>query len=388
MKKITLFLAAMAITLNAAATEYPVEYLDGLEFEWMGGDLFLPAPTGKTANAYYLGPVFIANTQDPDYDSTRSFDDVWLDIIKEDAYELNSNATNPSNTKHDDYEFAGFKAGYDDENIYIFIKYVDTEAVPLGTIIERMEIGVSPYVKLDAARTPTISGTPAPGLEYFRFIELGAYKIVTSWEGSVLSISTITVEFRGCAESTQANLGIDFADIVVDSHTPTNNSSEVSLIVTIPFVSLSNFMTGAGEFTYEDWLVVNDGKGISLDLKVNDVDGDDADLNTSRDYWWSCPPSLVEGMGDLSYYSTSSSGMLKAVPKGGVSTDNTNTQPGNIKVTSDKIIFNNPADVKIYSAASGALILNAANQTEVLTTGLGAGIYIVEADGEVAKFAK
>ena len=381
MKKITLFLAAMAITLNVAATDFPTAYLSGFGFEWMGAGYLLETPTGKTANAYYLGPQFIADMSDDDF--TTSFDDIWLDIITEDAYEL-SDVSAAGNTYKQgvDHDFAGFKAGYDDENIYIFINYIDDEVPPAGTDVEQIELGISPYFRLETyGATPSVQSEdfngPAPAVEYFRFIELGAYKITASLGGSLLSVMKVSVVDRSCVD------GISPFEIFVNSHTDARNPSDIRLVVTIPLRSLTNELAGDDYFTLQDWLTVNDGQGISLDLKVEDIDrGDTVD---PRFYWWSCPPNSPQE-GDLSYYSTSSSGMLKAVPV--ISNESADAQPSNIKVTSDMILLTNPANVKIYSAASGALILNVANETKVLTSGLAAGIYIVEANGEVAKFAK
>ena len=384
MKKITLFLAAMAITLNVVATDYPPQFLSGFGFEWMGAGEYLPTPTGKTANAYYLGEHFVADMADDDF--STSWDDVWLDIIEEEAYTLSATAAGGNMIKQGvDYVAAEFKVGYDAENIYIFLNYIDDEIPPAGTDIEQIEIGISPYFRLEtngatpSVQTPDYTG-PAPALEYFRFIELGAYKIVASLGGSLLSITYLSVEHRSCTDGPQPQL-----EVFVNSHTDSNNPSDIRVVVTIPLRSLTNELEGDSYFSYDDWLLVNDGEGISLDLKVEDIDrGEDA--SNVRFYWWSCPTDSPQS-GDLSYYSTSSGGMLKAVPYI-ISNDNADAQPSNIKVTSDMILLTNPANVKIYNAASGALVLNVANETKVLTSGLGAGIYIVEANGEVAKFAK
>ena len=379
MKKITLFLAAMAITLNVAATDYPSAFLDGFPCDWFGAGEYLAEPTGKTANAYYLGEHFYADQDDPDFNGI-TFDDVWNDVIKEPAYELNTSAAN-GKVKVGDYEFAGFKAGYDSENIYIFVNYIDDDNPPLGSDIEQLELGISPYYKLEADRTPTVDGADAPALQYIRFLELGAYKVTASLGGSLISIANLSVEHRTAADVPNPDL-----NVFVNSQTNPMTPSDIRLIITLPFMSLTNNMTGSGDyFSLKEWFELNESQGgISLDLKIEDVDRNEADTDV-RYYWWSCP-ALNNGQDDISYYSTSSSGMLKAMPK--ISTDDVDVQPSNIKVTPEMILLTNPADVKIYSAASGALIFSQANATSVSTSILTAGIYIVEANGEVAKFAK
>jgi hypothetical protein len=232
----------------------------------------LPAeePTRKQAISSHVAP-FDAQTSD--------FDLVWSKIPG-DGNKLGDAGSRLGLAASDkgDADFSGsFKTICDDNNIYILLQYTDDDV----TGNETVEIAWAPYLKIDAPDLPSL-----PQAWYTRYTQFGAYKATfksTGFDAAMMvDGSTGNVNWGGTNDILSNNL-------FVDNHT-TTGSKTIKQIYTIGYAAITG--EARPDFNLEVWKALNDGKGISLDMKVNDVDADDA-LNADAtpvqkpaEYWW------------------------------------------------------------------------------------------------------
>ncbi len=269
-----------------------------------------------------------------------------------------------------------FKVLFDDANIYILLKYDDDDI----TGNETTEIAWAPYYSIDAPVLETL-----PQAWYARYFQFGAYKATfknTGFDAAMMIDGSVTnantaINWGGTNDILSANL-------YVDDHT-TVGVNTVKQIITIGFASLTG--DARPEFNEMIWAELNDGKGISFDLKVNDIDTDDA-LNTAdpavqkpAEYWWNAK-------NNDSYALTAYAGFLDT--KGTVITS---TQPvyseasifGN--VSNYKIQLTKTANVAVYNTLGQQLkALRSVNEVDIAD--LKSGIYIIRANNEVKKLYK
>jgi hypothetical protein len=167
-----------------------------------------------------------------------------------------------SNKGPDDFKDAAFKVFCDASNMYILLQYTDDDV----TGNETVEIAWAPYLKINTS-------TALTGLEgawYTRYVEFGGYKATfkkTGFDAAMMVTgATANVNWGGTND-------ILTAALFMDDHTAVG-SSTVKQIFTIGYTALTG--EARPDFNLDMWNSLNEGKGISLDLKVNDVDTDDA----------------------------------------------------------------------------------------------------------------
>ena len=208
-----------------------------------------------------------------------NFDQMWVNIPGE-ANKLGDAGSRlglPASDKGD-ADFSGsFKTITDGANIYILLQYTDEDV----TGAETVEFAWAPYLKIDA---PDLADLPQAW--YARYQQFGAYKATFKTTGfdaaMIIDGSTAGVNWGGTNDILSANL-------YMDNHTAVG-SKTFKAIYTIGYAALTG--EARPEFNVDIWKALNNGKGITLDMKVNDVDDDDA-LNADAtpkkapaEYWW------------------------------------------------------------------------------------------------------
>jgi len=185
-----------------------------------------------------------------------------------------------SNTGSEDLKDAAYKVLYDQSNMYILLQWTDQDVI--GT--ETVELCLSPYFKLDAA-----DRTDFPTAWYTRWSQFGANKLVFDKNGfnSAMMVNfdaagVGSINWGGTTEILTNYLFLDDKTAI--------GSNTVKWIVTIGYPVFTGEYRP--EFDATTWKALNDGKGISFDLKINDFDADDA-LNSAdppvpapAEYWW------------------------------------------------------------------------------------------------------
>ena len=365
MKKITFLLMVAAISLNLSAVEFPSSWvIDG--FNWCE-NVKAEGLTQKTAKAGFLKDVYEANPESSKYDNKYDFDSVWEDYLGE-GYEclLNSyvpmgNA--PKVAKPNDHQYAGIKVGYDNDALYVFLKYQDTE-MPNGK--EVMEVCVSPYDKLEKTNNIIAAGVDfTETAVYFRYIDLGAFKVTAN--KSRLDIMTITNTGTG-NDVQDATIKPEPTGAVLFDHTSTQEAQILKWVVKIPLRAMTGF-EDMDDFNLSAWDIANGKKGISFDVKFRELDNGDLD-GDCRDYWWNSNDNA-------GFYSTSYSGYLR--PGGKVSAEE--TAISNLSIVGD--IISAEGNIQIYNSV-GLLVKSGA--AEVSINGLAAGTYIAVSAGQSLKF--
>jgi len=277
-----------------------------------------------------------------------------------------------SNKGANDFTDAAFKVVYDASNMYVLLQYTDDDVT--GT--ETVEIAWAPYLAVNA---PAMFG--APVTQYMRYVEFGAYKATFKTTGfdaaMMVTGAPANVNWGGTNEILTANL-------FIDDHTAIG-SKTIKHIYTIGYPAL----TGAArpEFTPAIWASLNGGKGISFDLKVNDVDADDAldgtpAVQKPAEYWWNTTNNDV-------YALTTYAGLLDT--KGvmhpvGISDNKVKSTIFSL-VTPDQIQFSVNANVAVYNTL-GQLITMRKNVRQIELSGLEKGIYIIRANNESRKIIR
>ncbi len=275
-----------------------------------------------------------------------------------------------------DADFKGaYKVAFDDANMYILLKFDDDDI----TGNETAEVAWAPYYSIDA---PVLEALPQAW--YARYIQFGAYKATfknTGFDaammidGSVADANT-AINWGGTNDILSANL-------FLDDHT-TVGSNTVKQIITIGFACLTG--DARPEFNEMIWAELNDGKGISFDLKINDVDTDDA-LNTDdpavqkpAEYWWNSKHND-------SYALTAYAGFLDT--KGVITSVRPVFTEASIfgNVSNYKIQLTKTANVAVYNTLGQQLkALRGVNEVDIAD--LKSGIYIIRANNEVKKLYK
>jgi len=208
------------------------------------------------------------------------FDAVWAEIPDEATNKLGDTGSRlglPASDKGDDDFSGSFKTICDDANIYVLLQYTDDDVSGSETV----EIAWAPYLKIDAPDIATL-----PQAWYTRYIEFGGYKATfksTGFDAAMMVTgATGAINWGGTNDILSTSL-------FMDNHTAVG-SKTFKAIYTIGYAALTG--DARPDFNIDVWKALNEGKGITLDMKVNDVDADDA-LNADAtpvkkpaEYWW------------------------------------------------------------------------------------------------------
>lgn len=277
-----------------------------------------------------------------------------------------------------DADFTGaFKAFCDESNIYILLQYTDDDV----TGNETLELAWAPYLKIDA---PEVEGIPQAW--YARYQQFGAYKATfktTGFDAAMIVTGSGPNEdgSNGLLEWGGTN-DILANYLFLDDHTAVG-SKTVKQIITIGFPALTG--EARPEFNLAIWSALNDGKGISFDMKLNDVDTDDA-LNADEtpvqkpaEYWWN-------STNNDAYAVTWYAGFLKVGGTVGVQQVKIGTSIFE-RVTPNEILFNKTANVAVYNILGSQIMLKR-DVTRLDLSGLKTGVYIIRANNESLKVVR
>ena len=301
------------------------------------------------------------------FDALNSnFDNVWASSTI--SYPIANPVNNPSADKGATDFSGAFKVFYDDANMYIFLQYTDDS----HTGNESYELMFAPYYKINAIEN--IFAAATPGAQYVRYSAFGGYKATFS-DQAFSSAMTLGFDATGAG-----NIGwsdspaILAANLFENDHTSTG-SNVIKKIFTIGYGAL----TGDARPNFDPiiWKTLNNGKGISFDIKVNDDDAGDNGISAS--YWWNSTSN--DGYA-LTYYS----GFLGIQG----ATDVKQTLIANTiykNITSTEIVLNYNSNVMIYDML-GKLIINMKNVDKIDLNKLGKGSFIVNANNEIKKIIR
>ena len=280
-----------------------------------------------------------------------------------------------SNTGANDFKDAAFKVLYDENNMYVLVQWTDEDVT--GT--ESIEVCLSPYFKLDA-----VDRVDFPTAWYTRWSQFGANKLKfnkTGFAEAMLVNVDVdgkgTINWGGTTPTLTDNLFVDDKTAV--------GSKTVKWIVSIGFPVLTGEYRP--DFNMAIWQELNSGKGISFDMKVNDVDADDA-LNSDAtpkaapaEYWWNATNNDC-------WMSTMYAGFLDAADLS-IGIDQSISTVNSIfsLVTPDQIQFKTNANVAIYNTL-GQQVMAKKNVSQIELSGLSKGVYIVRANNETRKIMR
>jgi len=374
-KLITLLTIAFLSVANLFAQNTDSAYVANWQLPidwWFAG---APAPA-EGIDAY---PRSVATAQslatfDP---ATADFDATW-NSLNGTGYVIGATAANilgvpASNTGSEDLKNAVYKVAYDESNMYILLKWTDDDVT--GT--ESVELCLSHYFKLNVT-----DRTDFPTAWYTRWSQFGANKVLFDKNGFNAAMMVNfdaagvgSINWGGTTPTLTDNLFLDDKTAI--------GSKTVKWIFTIGYPVLTGEYRP--EFNPTIWKALNSTKGISFDLKINDVDGDDA-LNTGTppapapaEYWWNSTSNDC-------WMSTMYAGYLSAFSGVGMAEPVIKT---NIfgKITHDKIELNKIANVEIFNML-GQPIMSKKSVNQIDLKGLKSGAYIIRANNESMKFVR
>ena len=454
MKKISLLLIACFATFTVAMAaswnghvEWPDYAIDTEEFGW--GAFPKPADFGaqlnRVAEAGFSEGLFREFFSPA---GGKDFEGRWNEITNNGANKLPLDQKQRDSQAVDaEVNMGAFAVAYDDDMIFLLIRFDNTKPVLVDNTVEIM---ISPYYKLTDYPSNGISPEGAP---YARFTAMGGHKY-TVGPDEVDSYMSIAGAFSGFSISASHS---SEGDCLVYDGTEDNNFVRV---VAIPFEALNNTeSTGLDkEFGLGVWRTINEKTGFALNVKYVDKDcpPDDEGKDRTKEYQWGTTINEVYmcniGAGHVKikpttkYDITINKGTIveergtveggkgelgdivvitAAAPEAGMQFDKwegdvTMTAANRAKATNamfkmpakdvtltaiykvqsidgaaiqnmtikgDQIVLDSAANVQIFSV-SGALVLSVNDATQVSTSGLAAGAYIVVAGNETAKFVK
>jgi len=301
--------------------------------------------------------------------SSVNFDTQWAISGEENKIGAEGSRLGLVASDNGDADFAGsYKALYDDSNIYIMLKYDDDDV----TGNETVEVMWAPYDTINAPKLASL-----PQAWYSRYQQFGAYKATfkkTGYDSSMMIDGTTgNVNWGGTNDILSASLSSD--------NLSTPGSNTVKQIIVIGFDALTG--EARPEFNVSIWEDLNKGKGISLDLKVNDKDSDDAlkadgSSTAPAEYWWNA-------INNNSYALTAYAGYLKA--KKNVTSISPSKQESSIfgRTYYSQIQLNRTANVLVFNTL-GQQMKSMKNVDIIDLSDLKSGVYIIRANNEVKKF--
>lgn len=361
------FLDAKAVAVDEHDAEHVANWQ--LPIDWWFAGATAPS-VGIDAYPRKVAKAHLAASFDA---ASADFDATWAGIEGTGEVIANALGLAGSNTGVNDFKDAAWKALYDDSNMYILLQWTDDDVT--GT--ETLEIALAPYFKLNVP-----DRTDFPTAWYTRWAQFGGYKVMFNKAGfnSAMFVNVDAqgvghIDWGGTTETLTNNL-------FLDDKTSTG-SKTVKWIITIGYPVLTGEYRP--EFNTAIWKELNNGKGISFDLKVNDIDTDDA-FNTDdppvkkpAEYWWNTDNNDC-------WMTTMYAGFLSISGSTGI------VQPvlpasNFYVVTPDRILLHKPAKVVIYNL-SGQQVFSENNIRDIDLRILKSGFYIIRADNEARKIVR
>jgi hypothetical protein len=279
MKHLFTFLIVAFMGLSSSFAQTDAEITANWQFpiDWWFPNA--PVPEGGVENyPHFQAKAQLKENFNP---QTVNFDEAWTGISG-DGNIIGSTPSRisglpESNKGSNDFKDAAFKVIYDESNMYILLQWTDDDV----TGSESAELCISPYFKLDV---------DDKAQWYSRYSQFGANKLQFNNKGFSAAMMVNfdvdgkgSINWGGTTETLTNNLFLDDKSVT--------GSKTVKWIITIGYPALTGEFRP--DFNVDIWKALNSGKGISFDLKVNDVDTDDA-FNTDAtpvqkpaEYWWS-----------------------------------------------------------------------------------------------------
>lgn len=319
--------------------------------------------------------------------ANANFDATWSSISG-DGYPLTHN-NGLAASDHGPADFTGsFKVLYDDLNMYILIKWTDDDN--LGT--ESVEVMWAQDLKIDGSKNIYIypaTGTQRIYAQYGRYVPFGAYKATftkTGFSAAMMVNSKADPAYVGhiIGDLNWGGTNALLTNNLFQDDKSTSGSNTVKRIITIGYPALTGEQRP--EFNPAIWRKLNAGKGISFDIKVNDIDTDDS-YNTAAtpvqkpaEYWWNSTDNIGYAM---TYYC----GFLGLKTISAVQTVNANSNTIFGKRTADLIELNEMADVTVFNLV-GKQVLTQNKISRIDLAKLTKGIYLVQANNQTLKVVR
>lgn len=370
MKKLTSFFFAALLCANSfVAKADDASFVATWQFPIFFGFPWTAAPAPQEQKQ------IIAVTAPANFDAANcDFDAVWAGITSENA--IANAVNNPASARGADDFTGAFKVIYDEDNIYVMLKYTDDDVT--GT--EKVEIMWAPDYKIQALEEGTFKDMAATNaIQHCRYAAFGGYKAAFS---NVAFNAAMMINFNS---SGAGDLNFDGTNALLTNNLAMKSytavgSKTIKVIYTLGFA----VFTGAArpEFNTAIWSGLNSGKGITFDIKVNDPDADDAkdaqNNALSTAYWW----NSTDNNG---YAITNYSGFVGLAPNAVKNTKAKNSIFE--KVTKNEIILSTAADITIMDAL-GKEVKSHKNANSIDISNLSVGLYIINAGGEIRKILK
>ncbi len=285
---------------------------------------------------------------------------------------------------------SAFKAIYDDENLYVLFKYVDTERIAGDGTTDKpdtreFEIAfqtrdIDRYEAGYLAAAGTVYGPNGQNAQYGRYIELGGGKAVFSGEAGISA--TQASPGQGTGGAWVSSIG---AANTPETFWTTTQDGTVWAIVAFNF---QDYMTalidewGATEAANIVGLDPTETSTITFDVKQN------ATVNTDDviKYWWNGTDDNVYCLNyfagylhfsDEEWVPLGTNDILKAAPKSAFIYDNILKFKG----------YDSPVNVDIYSVV-GQKVKSAKNVNTLSVADLTNGVYVIKVGNDVFKVLK
>ncbi len=380
---ITIFAAAFMFALSIQAQVSDAEYIKNWDFSSFTWNSIRPTADERTAETQdsinkIVQPVAYADTI-ADFDpETANFDAIWSSIPGN-GYPIAKN-WGLAASHFGAADFAGaFKVVYDDLNMYVLLQYTDDDN--LGT--ETVEVAWAPYLKLDGSANTTISGTtPRPWFQYGRYSDFGAFKATFSKDAFSAAMMVTANASNVGVINWGGTTAVLTANLFAKDKTP-SGSGVVKRIITIGYPALTG--TQRPDFTPAFWRSLNGGKGISFDLKVIDLDTNDA-LNTAAtpvakpaEYWWAAQSNSA-------YAVTYKAGLLGL--KALTAVKSVKDVPSIFgRTTPNKVELTQSANVEVFNVTGKSMIM-LKNVNTIDLSSLNKGVYIIKANNQQIKVVR
>jgi hypothetical protein len=377
MKKLITLISIALLSVSGIFAQVPADSVIvaqwQLPVEWWFPNTPTPAE-GIAAYPRIEAKAYGITSFDP---AGTDFDATWASISGT-GYAIGATAANTmglaaSNKGAEDFKNAAYKVVYDESNMYIMLQWTDDDV----TGSESAEICLAPYFKLDAP-DPAAS----PNAWYSRWLQFGGSKLKFNKDGFSDAMFS-TFDSLGVGKNSYSGTTPTMTDYLFLDNKTAIGSKTVKWIITIGYPVLTGEYRP--DFNVAIWQTLNAGKGISFDLKVNDVDTDDAlssdnpPVAKPAEYWWNATSNDC-------WQSTIYAGFLGISSNVNVAAPIMKTSIFNL-ITHDRIELNKAANVFIYNIiGQPVLTKRGINQIDLST--LKSGVYIIKANNESMKFVR
>jgi len=323
--------------------------------------------------------------------SLSDFDATWAAIPAKYEYPIASNVNMPASNKGlSDFQ-GSFKVLFDEYKMYILVQFTDEE-INGSRGSESIEVMWSPDDKNSSiltklGSTDGINATDATKtyFGYCRYSCFGGTKAICDVTGFKTVWKMVNNQTTGALAASETADATYKLLITQNDKGATTGAGVVKRVVTIDYLA----MTGEQRpnFDVPTWRAANGGKGISFDIKVVDLDTDDA-LNTAKvpvqkpaDYWWNATNNDGYAMTYFSGY------IIPAkATKTGVNTLKT-TESIFGKSTPNQIELNEITNASVFNSI-GKLVMSMKNARVIDLSGLDNGVFVVRANNQTLKVVR